>query len=51
MDIVSGYINKYLKPSKYNFYDPLKEDFVAPKTISEILVDLSVPVDTYYSAL
>ena len=51
LNIVSGYINEYLNPSKYNFYDPLKEDFVEPKSISEILTDLGVSVDAYYSAL
>ena len=51
LNIVSGYINEYLNPSKCNFYDPLKEDFVKPKSISEILTDLGVSVDTYYSAL
>ena len=51
LNIVSGYINEYLNPSKYNFYDPLKEDFVEPKSVSEILTDLGVSVDAYYSAL
>ena len=51
MNIVSGYIIEYLNPSNYNFYDPLKEDFVEPKSINEILTDLGVSVDAYYSAL
>ena len=51
MNIVSGYVNEYFNPSKYNFYDPLKEDFVESKSISEILMDLGVSIDTYYSVL
>ena len=51
LNIVSGYVNEYFNPSKYNFYDPLKGDFVEPKSIGETLMDLGVSVDTYYSAL
>ena len=54
LNIVSGYINEYFNPSEHNFYDSSKEDFVEPKSISsisEILTDLGVSVDTYYSAL
>ena len=47
---MSGYINGPINSLKHNFNDPLKEDFVEPKLISEILMDLGVSVDTYYSA-
>lgn len=48
MKIVSGYINEYPNPSKYNFYDPLKRDFVEPKSVNETLTDLGVSVETWY---
>ena len=51
VNIVSAKINKYLNPSKYNFYDPSKEDFIEPKSIKEILIDLVLSEDTKYSAL
>ena len=44
--MVSGYINEYPNPSKYNFYDPLKRDFVEPKSVNETLTDLGVSVET-----
>lgn len=51
LNIACGYINEYHNPSKYNFYDSLKEDFVELRSISEILTDLGVSVDTSYPAL
>ena len=37
LKIVSDYINEYLKPSKYNFCDVQREDYVESKSIEEIL--------------
>ena len=37
--------------SKYNFYDPSQEDFIEPKSIKEILIDLVISENTYYYAL
>ena len=51
LNIISGYINEYLNLSKHTFYDPLREDFAEPKSVSETLMDLGLSVATYYSAL
>ena len=46
--MVSTFINNYLNPSKYNFYDRSKEDFVKLISINEIFTDLGVTEKTYY---
>ena len=42
---VSDYINEYLNPSKHNFYDVQREDYIEPKSIEEILNMLDINVD------
>ena len=51
INMVSTYINNYLNPSKYNFYDRSKEDFVKLISINEIFTDLGVTEKTYYWTL
>ena len=48
---VSDYINEYLNPSKHNFYDVQREDYIKPKSIEEILNMLDINVDAYYRSL
>lgn len=48
---VKDFIDKNLNPRKINFLDPLKENYVELKTISEILEDIGVDEAHYYSAL
>ena len=47
LNIVSTYINNYLNPSKFNFYDRLKEDFTEVKSITENLTNSDVSEETY----
>ena len=51
LNTVSVYSSEHLHPSKYNFHDPSKEDFVEPRSINEILTDLCICGVVYYSAL
>ena len=51
LNTVSVYSSEHLYPSKYNFHDPSKEDFVEPRSINEILTDLCICGVVYYSAL
>ena len=48
---VSDYINEYLNPSKKNFYDVPREDYIEPKSIEEILNMIDINVDAYYRSL
>ena len=51
MKTVSDYINESLNPSKHNFYDGQREDYIEPKSIEEILNMLDINVDAYYRSL
>ena len=48
LKIMSYYINEYLNPLKYNFYDVHREDYIE---IEEILNMLDIKVDAYYRLL
>ena len=37
---VRDYINNFLNPSKINFYDPTRDDFIEVKSVSEVLKEL-----------
>lgn len=57
MRLVSGYVMYpeycmciYQWIPKYNFYDPLKPDWVELKSVNETVTNLGVSVNTYYSA-
>ena len=45
---ISDCINEYLNPSKHNFYDVQREDYIEPNSIEEILNMLDINVDAYY---
>ena len=42
LNTVRNYIDEYLDPRKCNMYDPQKENYVASKSINEILTDLDI---------
>ena len=49
---VKDYINNFLNPSKFNFFDPSRDDFTeAVKSISEALKELDTGVEEYENAL
>ena len=48
---VSDNINEYLNPSKHNFYDVQREDYIKPKSVEEILNTPDINVDAYYRSL
>ena len=48
---VKDYIDLNLNPKKVNIIDPRKEKYVAPKSIPEILDELQLSEQEYYSAL
>ena len=45
------YINVELNPSKCNIYEPIRDDYVPPLTIEEILHNFGLSKETYYEAL
>ena len=51
VDKVKEYINSFLNPSKTNFYDPTRDDFIEVKSISEVLEELSLTEQEYENAL
>ena len=51
MKTVSDNINEYLNPSKHNFYDVQREEYIEPKPIEEILNMLDINVGVYYRSL
>ena len=51
LDKVRDYINNFLNPSKVNFYDPPRDDFVEVKSVSEVLKELSITEQEYENAL
>ena len=48
---VRDYINNFLNPSKINFYDPTRDDFIEVKSVSEVLKELSITEQEYENAL
>ena len=48
---VKEYINDKLYPAKVNVIDPSRENYQAPPTIKEILLELSISSEEYYQAL
>ena len=51
LNTVRNYIDEYLNPRKCNIYDPQKENYVASKSINEILSDLDLSYVDYKEAL
>ena len=51
LDKVRNYINNFLNPSKVNFYDPTRDDFIEVKSVSEVLEELSITEQEYENAL
>ena len=51
LNTVRNYIDEYLNPRKCNIYDPQKENYVASKSINEILSDLDLSYVEYKEAL
>ena len=51
LDKVRDYINNFLNPSKANFYDPPRDDFIEVKSVSEVLEELSITEQEYENAL
>ena len=48
---VRDYINNFRNPSKINFYDPTRDDFIEVKSVSEVLEELSITEQEYENAL
>ena len=44
------YSSEHFNPSKYNFHDASKEDFLNLRSVNEILTDLCICGGIYYSA-
>ena len=51
LDKVRDYVNNFLNPSKINFYDPTRDDFIEFKSVSEVLEELSITEQEYENAL
>ena len=51
LDKVRNYINSFLNPSKVNFYDRTRDDFIEVKSGSEVLEELSITEQEYENAL
>ena len=51
LDKVRDYINNFLNPSKVNFYDTTRDDFIEVKSVSEVLEELSITEQEYENAL
>ena len=51
LDEIRDHINNFLNPSKINFYDPNRDDFIEVKSVSEVLEELSITEQEYENAL
>ena len=51
LDKVRDYINNFVNPSKANFFDPTRDDFIEVKSVSEVLEDLSITEQEYENTL
>ena len=51
LNVVKEYIDTYLDPRKVNILDPLKADYVKPKDINNILLEIGFTSEEYYNAL
>ena len=51
LNVVKEYIDTYLAPRKINILDPLKSDYVKPKDINSILLEIGFTTEEYYDAL
>ena len=51
LDKVRDYINNFVNPSKANFFDPTRDDFIEVKSVSEVLEDLSITKQEYENTL
>ena len=51
LDKVRDYINNFLNPSKVNFYDPIRDDSIEVKSVSEVLEELNTTEQEYENAL
>ena len=49
--LIRDYINNFLNPSKTNFYDPIRDNFIDVKSVSEVLEELSITEKEYENAL
>ena len=51
IDKVKNYINSFLNPSKINFYDPSRNDFIEVKSVSNVFEELNITERKYENTL